>query len=41
MSETSLDRKEKQELDTMKKKVNLPNKVLKEIKNLHAITVER
>jgi len=25
----------------MRKKVNLPNKVLKEIKNLHAIIVER
>ena len=31
----------KQDLDTTKKKVNLPGKALKEIKNLHASIVER
>ena len=41
MSKIFIGKKVKQDLDTMKKKVNLQNKVLKEIRNLHAIIVER
>ena len=41
MSRIFIIKKVKQDLDTTKKKVNLPGKVLKEIRNLHAIIVER
>ena len=41
MSRIFIGKKEKQDLDTMKKKVNLHNKVKKEFRNLHAIIVGR
>ena len=41
MSRIFLGKNKKQDLDTMKKKVNLPRKVLKGIINLHAIIVGR
>ena len=41
MGRIFIDKKVKRDLDTTKKKVNLPGKVLKEIRNLHAIIMER